>query len=132
MKRGLVLRQINEFLNTLNGISHFRSSGHQYKLPVWLRPTVGLVCIWFFGRCLNMLGKYLEGAGDTETPNKYTLILLQVLTDTRTRQTYFRFIHTCKWDSDTPSRRDPRSELLREFAREVTATQYYLQDLGLY
>lgn len=79
-----------------------------------------------------MLGKYLEGAGDTETPNKYTLILLQVLTDTRTRQTYFRFIHTCKWDSDTPSRRDPRSELLREFAREVTATQYYLQDLGLY
>ena len=76
MKRALMLRRLNEGLNTLDRNFHLRNSRHRYKLPVWLRPTVVLVYIWFFGRCLKMFPEYLEGAGDTVAPNKYALILL--------------------------------------------------------
>lgn len=85
MKRTLALRRSNEDLNTLNGIFHLRSSRHRYKLLFRLGPTVVLTYIWFFGGCLNMLREYLEGVEDTEAPNKYALILLQVLTNTRMR-----------------------------------------------
>ena len=76
---------------------HLRHRGYRYELHIRLRVPVILVSICRgLDRCSKMFWQYPKGTGNTETSDKYTLILREVLTGTRARRSCLRLAASAK------------------------------------